>query len=317
MNPGKIRLLILILLAGLIGYGIGITKVSFEWRHFQPQIKVINNEPPPSITTMDFSRFWEVLGKLESTYVDKQAIDQQKVLDGAIAGMVDSLGDPYTLYLPSQQNNNFKNGLAGKFEGIGAELGLKAKQIIIVAPLAGSPAEKAGIKAGDEILKVDGQPTAGWSLDKAVNQIRGQKGTKVTLTILHKSDGSPVDIAVTRDTITVSSVTSWTKEIKSIDEVAQNSTLSKHATDKVAYVRISQFGDNTNDEWLKATNTIRSELDKDKSIKGIVLDLRNNPGGYLSDAVYVASEFIKDGNVVLQEDRNGDRTGYAVSGKGV
>src|SRR5207302_84584 len=156
-----------------------------------------------TLNHLDLSLFWTVLGKLEQNYYDKTAIDPQKILNGAIAGMVDSLNDPYTVYLPPKQNTDFKQGLAGKFEGIGAELGMKGKQIVVVAPLDGSPAQKAGVRPGDMIVKVDDQLTGGWSLNQAVDKIRGPKGTEVKLTLLHKQGDQPSDVKIVRDTITV------------------------------------------------------------------------------------------------------------------
>src|SRR5437667_5678174 len=117
MKTGKLRFIIVLLIAGLIGYTIGVTKISLQWRNYQPQIEFVNKEPPPSVMHADFGPFWTVLGKIENSYYDKKAIDPQKVLNGAISGMVESLDDPYTVYLPSQQNTDFKQGLAGKFEG--------------------------------------------------------------------------------------------------------------------------------------------------------------------------------------------------------
>src|SRR5882724_12149095 len=155
MKLDKFRLLIALLIAGLIGYAIGVTKITLDWRNFQPHLEVINKEPPPSLMHADFGPFWTVMAKIEDNYYDKKAIDSQKIINGAIQGMVASLDDPYTLYLPPQQNNNFKQGLAGKFEGIGAELGMKGKDIVVMAPLDGSPAQKAGIRSGDAILKVN------------------------------------------------------------------------------------------------------------------------------------------------------------------
>src|SRR6266498_1178221 len=155
MKSQKLRFILFIFIAGLIGYYIGVSKISLDWNNFQPHIEISSKEPPPSLQTGDASRMWDVLGKIESSYYDKKAIDKEKVLNGAISGMVSSLDDPYTVYLPPQQNDNFKQTLAGKFEGIGAELGLKGKDVIVVAPLDGSPAKKAGIKPGDIIVKVN------------------------------------------------------------------------------------------------------------------------------------------------------------------
>lgn len=312
----KIRLALIIFVSGLIGYFIGITTIHTEWKNFQPQIEVSSKEPPPGVRQIDFGLFWTVLGKLEGNYYDKKAIDPQKVLNGAISGMVQSLGDPYTVYLPPKQNSDFKEGLAGKFEGIGAELGLKDKDIIVVAPLDGSPAQKAGIKPGDTIVKVNNEYTAGWTLNQAVEKIRGPKGTQVTLTIFNKGDTEPKDVKITRDTITVKSLTSWTKKVKDVKEVTQTQTLKDNADNKITYIRLSQFGDTTNDEWSKLAATIANDLKTDKENKGIIFDLRNNPGGYLTDAVYIVSEFVKSGTAVIQENKDGERTPFPVSGKG-
>lgn len=313
-----IRFFTIILLAGVIGYFIGVNKIEYQWNNFHPQVKVTSKEPPPTVTHLDLSQFWTVLEKLESDYYDKSAIDSQKLLNGAISGMVGSLDDPYTVYLPPAQNTDFKEGLAGQFSGIGAELGMEDKQIIIVAPLAGSPAEKAGIKAGDAIVQVNNEYVLGWTLNQAVEKIRGPQGTKVALTILSKGAKEPKDLTIVRDTITINSVTSWTKPVKEVEHIKLTDTLKQHQADKVSYIRLSQFGDNTNQEWLTMANKLSMELKRDSSIKGIVLDLRNNPGGYLTDAVFVASEFLRVGlPVVVQDDGQGKQMTLSVERNGL
>lgn len=316
MKPEKIRLIVIIFISVLIGYYIGVSKIELDWRNYRPSVQISGKEPPPSETQTDFSQFWLVLQKLEEKYYDKKAINPKKIVDGAISGMVNSLDDPYTVYLPAAQNNDFKQGLAGKFEGIGAELGMKGKDIIVVAPLDGSPALKAGIKAGDIIAKVDDQYTAGWSLNQTVEKIRGPKGTEVRLTILRKNDEEPHEIKIIRDTISVKSLTSWTKKVSDVEDIEKTDTLKAAANDKVIYIRLSQFGDTANKEWTSLATKLKGEIDKDKSIKGVIFDLRNNPGGYLADAGYIASEFIQNGTVVIQEDKNGERTNFPASGKG-
>lgn len=313
------RVFILMLISGLVGYYVGITKIQVDWRNYQPKIEVIGKEKPPSSEAkVDFAPLWAVMQKLESTYYDKKTINPQKFLDGAISGAVGSLDDPYTVYLPPARNTDFKQGLAGKFEGIGAELGMRGKQIIIVAPIDGSPAQKAGLRPGDAILKVDSDFTNGWAISQAVDKIRGPKGTDVILTILHKSESEPKEIKITRDTITVKSVVSWIKKVKDIDEINKKTEGLRNAQDnKIVYVRLSQFGDNTNSEWQIIAAQVDRTIKSDKEIAGVVLDLRNNPGGYLTDAVYIISEFVGDGVAVMQEDRNGDRTAYRVNGKGL
>ena len=312
------RVFFLIIISLLIGYYVGVTKISIESKNFQPTIEISSKEPPLQAGKVDFSLMWTVMQKLTSTYYDKSAIDPQKFLDGAIEGMVNSLNDPYTVYLPAVKNNDFKQGLAGKFEGIGAELGMKDKQVIVMAPLDGSPAQRAGVRSGDAIIKVNSDYTNGWSLAQTVDKIRGPKGTEVALTVLHKSDSQPKEIKIVRDTITVKSLTSWTKSVKDIEEINKKASgLSPSLSTKIVYIRLSQFGDGTHAEWQNMVKKISAQLKADKDIRGVVFDLRNNPGGYLNDAVLIASEFISDGVVVSQEDRNGDKVDYKVIGKGL
>lgn len=312
------HILLIIFISALLGYYIGVSKVSFGWSHYKPSVSIINKEAPSLSQNVDFSMFWNVLQKLETSYYDKKAIDPQKIVNGAISGMVQSLGDPYTVYLPPAQNDDFKQGLAGaQFEGIGAELGMKDKQIIVVAPLEGNPAIRAGIRAGDAILKVNDQMTAGWTLQQGVEKIRGPKGTQVTLTILHKNSDKPVDLKITRDSIKVKSVDGWVKQIKDIDRIKDTELKQQFGEKRIAYIRISQFGDETNQEWLVLVNTIVLAIQQNKQdVSGVILDLRNNPGGYLTDATFIASEFIRSGTVVIQEKGNGERTEFPVVRKG-
>lgn len=313
----NIRVIIAVLLAGIIGYYIGVTKISMDWKNFQPHVEISSKQPPPSVSHIDFTPMWVVLSKLESQYYDKKAVDPQKILNGAITGMVASLDDPYTVYLPPAQNDDFKQVMAGKFEGIGAELGMKEKQIVVVAPLDGSPAKKAGIRGGDAILKVNDQTTYGWTIAQAVDHIRGPKGTQVSLLVVGEGDKEPKTVNITRDTITIKSITSWVKPVKQIENIHKTDTLKANQDAKVAYIRLSQFGDTANQEWISATNDINLAMKKDNDVKGIILDLRNNPGGYLNDAVFIASEFITSGTIVMQEDREGERQKMDVTRQGL
>jgi len=327
---GKIKslqIIVIIIIAALIGHYVGQNSVKLSWKNYRPSLTVINKQAPASISNIDFSLFWNVWQRLETNYYDKAKLDPQKMLNGAIEGMAQSLQDPYTMYLPPKQNTNFKDGLAGQFSGIGAELGTRDKQIIVIAPLAQSPAEKAGIQAGDSILKVNGEATLDWTLPSTVEKIRGPKGTTVTLTILHKDSNAPQDIKIVRDTITIKSVTGWVKKIIGIDSISTSSrsaglrgatkSLKEHENDKVAYVRLSQFGDSTNNDWASIINKFFLQMQTDKDIKGLIIDLRNNPGGYLTDAVYISSEFLKQGTpVVLQENAQGRNMLY-VTRKGL
>ncbi len=302
----KFQLILVIAIAFFGGYFFGVNKVKLDWENYKPVLNVVNKEPPAGILTVDFQPFWTVWDKLLTNYYDKSKLDQQKMLNGAIEGMVKSLGDPFTLYLPPVQNDNFKQGLAGQFTGIGAELGTKDKDIIVISPLDGSPAEKAGVKAGDVITAVDNKSTAGWSLSQAVEKIRGPKGTGVVITLIHRDAEKPVDVKITRNVITVKSVIMDIRNAKckgdSCSILEKTDTCTDNTCVKYAYIRLSQFGDNTNTEWVNLVKGLSDSISKDKTIKGIVFDLRNNPGGYLTDATFIASEFIKKGEVVVSQD---------------
>lgn len=314
MSIRPAHLIASIAIAGLLGYWVGKTHINVAWKNYRPQIAVTSREPPATVQTVDFSLFWTVWDKLGKFYYDKSNIDGEKLLYGAIAGMVESLGDPYSIFLPPTQNTSFKEGLAGQFEGIGAELGMKDKQIIVVAPLNDTPAQRAGVEAGDAILKVDGDSTVGWTLVQTVQKIRGPKGTNVRLTILRKPGASPTDVAITRDTIRMKSVEGWVKRVADVAKISIKDEKKKETF--VAYIRLSQFGDNTNEEWLSLANTIDLKAHSEK-VAGVILDLRNNPGGYLSEATFIASEFLKDGVVVVQDKGNGDKKEFSVSRKGL
>ena len=198
------------------------------------------------------------------------------------------------------------------FTGIGSELSLSPdNRIMVVAPLDYTPAQRGGVRSGDIILKVNDEDTAGWVVPQAVEKIRGPKGTAVELTVLHEKERTPSVIKIVRDTIIIKSVTGWVKKIS-----CGNDECSESANGKpVAYIRLSQFGDKTNDEWISVVNSINAKV-SEKDFRGIILDVRNNPGGYLNDAVFIASEFLKGGVVVIQEDDSKNQESLRVSRRG-
>lgn len=264
----------------------------------------IRPEPPSQIASqpqdVDLSLFWEVWERLETNYFDKLKLDPQKMVFGAISGMVSSLGDPYTVFLPPDEQKRTQEDLGGEFEGIGIQIGFKGTQLAVIAPLEGSPAEKAGVKAGDFIVgikdkdkKVD-TGTIGMSLPDAVRAIRGPAGTSITLVLTRKDAEKPFEVEVTRAKIEVPSV--------KLSFVGNN--------EEVAHLQLLRFGDNTNGEWDKVISNI-----KNQKLKSIILDLRNNPGGYLNGAVVVTSEFLAQGLVVIQEDGKGNKQEFKVDGK--
>jgi len=234
---------------------------------------------------IDFSTFWDAWDLLKKKFMGET--DDQKMVYGAISGLAQSLGDPYTSFMSPDDSKMFNEDMNGKFDGIGAEIEASNGYLIIVAPLEGSPAEKAGIRAKDIIVKIDGNDVDKLSFSEAIGKIRGKKGSIVTLNILREGEKEPQDIKVTRDTIVVKSVK---YEIK----------------DNVGYVKVNQFGDDTFDLFQEA-------LDKfiDKNVKSVVIDLRNNPGGYLETAVDMAGLFLdKDKTIVIEKKKEGTETTY-------
>lgn len=315
------HLMLVVLIAGGLGYFVGTNKISAAWKNYTPIVSITQKNPPAD-QNLDMGTFYQVLDKINHDYYDKSKINSQKILYGAIAGALQSLGDPFTSFFPPQQNTDFKTQMAGEFSGIGAELGMNAdNRISVMAPLDSSPAEKAGIKSGDLILSVDGVSTNGWTLAQAVDKIRGPKGSVIKLTILHDKEKNPVNVSIVRDTIQVKSVTGWVKSFScdgsgNCSEKA-NCTSTTGGCASVAYIRLSQFGDKTNDEWTQVVNSLYPKMTTAKNFKGIILDLRNNPGGYLQDAVFIASEFIKSGTIVSQVDGAGQKTDLTVSRTGI
>ena len=238
---------------------------------------------------IDFSLFWKVWDLLHREYLRKDEIRDRDLLYGAISGLARSLGDPYTTFLTPEENEVIKAGINGEYEGIGAELGMRDEQLVIIAPLEGSPAEQAGVEAGDKILKVDGEETRGIGLSEAVSKIRGKAGTVVTLTLGRELEEGTFDISVTRGRITLESV-KW-----------------EDKGDGIVYIRISRFGERTVSEWDTAVSNVLKNI---SSPEGLILDLRNNPGGLLGASVEIASDFSDQGTIVIQEFADGERKDF-------
>jgi len=244
--------------------------------------------PPEDI---DFSLFWEAYHKLQEKFVDKSKIDPKQIIYGAISGMVKSLGDPYTVFLTPEETKRFVEDVKGTFEGVGMEIGIKKGQLQVIAPLEGTPAYRAGLKAGDKILKINDTPTVDLTLEQAVSMIRGPKGTKVRLTIYREGWEKEKEIEIVRDVIEVPSMR-WEEK------------------DGIIYIKIYQFTEKASLDFAKAA----IEILKLPSRK-IVLDLRDNPGGYLEVAQDIAGWFLEKGKtVVIEEFANGERKEYKSEG---
>ena len=309
MKNGKNTNVLVVLSAAIFLFGIGFKLGQYNALHGtsgKTSYNLINTSPGAfqGSKNIDFTIFWDVWNKLQEKFVDRSKLDGQKMLYGALKGLVSSVGDSYTFFLTPQENKQSKDDLGGKFEGIGAQLGLKNNQIVIIAPLKNSPAEKAGIKAGDIILKVDGKSTKDWTLPQAVSKIRGDKGTKVKLTL--SRDGKILEMTLVRDQIVVSSV----------ELSYEKRSDCQSSCSEVAYIKVNQFGENTNDEWDKAVNEVAKKW-ADKNIKGLVIDMRDNPGGFLESSVHLAEDFLPFGKLIVkQESTVGENKEYTVKRQG-
>lgn len=251
---------------------------------------------------LDLTMMWKVKDRLQELYLDKEKINDKNMVYGAISGMVSSLDDPYTVYLPPTENKSANEDLAGEFGGVGIQLGYKDKTISVMSPLPKTPAERAGVRAGDLILKITDKEknidkdTAGMALDEAVNLIRGKIGTEVTLKLFREGEKETFDVVLKRDNIVVASLElEWRQE----------------GSKKVAWIKLYKFTEQLYTDWPGLVNKINEEKAKG-SVAGIVLDLRNNPGGYLQASVLVASDFVESGVIVKQESSDGKVETYEV-----
>ncbi|TXH07783.1 MAG: S41 family peptidase [Candidatus Moraniibacteriota bacterium] len=229
-------------------------------------------------TTIDFALFWKVWNLLGDKYVEKDTLDAKKLFYGAIDGMLAATGDPYTTFFDPQENKEFKEDLEQSFDGIGAEMQIKDGILTVVAPLENSPAQKAGILAGDKILKIDGESTENIGLNEAVAKIRGPRGTAVTLSVFHSDEDAIREITVQRDEIVVKSVL---LEIR----------------DGIAVIQLTKFGAETTAEFKVAAQEVQRQ-----GARGILIDVRNNSGGFLDAAVDLAGYFLPSGSVVVIEE---------------
>ena len=229
----------------------------------------------------EFNALRDVWSILSDDYVNNEALDPEELSKGAIEGMLEALGDPYTSYIESY--DIAVSDLQGSFEGIGAVISVESGELTVVSPIAGGPAERQGVRSGDRILEVDGETTSNMSLMDAVIKIRGEKGTTVTLLILHQGEDTPVEIEIVREEIRIDSVY--------LDMLP----------DDIAHLQITYFTETTPDELDTALNSALQS-----GAWGIILDLRGNSGGYLYVVVDVASEFLDGGVVLYEVDNDGD-----------
>ena len=265
------KIVSVILLVFLLGITIGLSrshKASARSNNIYEELKV----------------FTDVLGLLQKEYVEET--NSNELMYGAIKGMLETL-DPHSAFMPPNMYKEMQEETKGRFEGLGIEITIKEGILMVVSPIEDTPAFKAGIMAGDQILKIDGDSTKNLTLMDSVKRLRGPKGTQVTITIMREGFTKPREFTLTRDVIPVRSV--------------RHELLEK----QYGYIRLSQFQEKTEGELDKALKALEEE--SKGSMKGLVLDLRNNPGGLLDQAVKVADRFIESGLIVSMEGRREDQ----------
>jgi carboxyl-terminal processing protease len=300
----KYILVYLSVISIFIAFGLGVmvgkttelrAKIATNEANPQQITKVINlnhGVQPANTDSVDFNQFWDVWQRLKEHYVKRDGVKDVDLFYGAIQGMVAALGDPYSLYFPPKAATEFTKSFSGEFEGIGAEIGIKNKQLVVVAPIPDTPASRAGLKAGDKILAINGKGTSGMDTGSAVQLIRGPAHTTTTLTILRDGLQKPVDYIIMRAKINVPAV---------ITEWLENGT--------IMHVRVMQFNDDTIPQFNKAVSEF-----KQKKGTGLILDLRNNPGGYLEGAIDMASNWISSGPVVSERFADGSENKHEARG---
>lgn len=269
----------------LVGFYFGQKKANDPFRNI-----AYSNVEDASEDKLDFNLYWEVWDGLKTDYVDKIKIKDKDLFYGSLRGLAASTGDPYTVFMDPEESREFNDDLSGLFQGIGAEVGLRNDIATVISPLDGTPAKKAGLMPGDKIYAVDDSPTIGLSVNEVVRKIRGDKDTKVKLTIIRGNE-KPFDVEIIRDNIVVKSIKT---ELRS---------------DGIYVIRISSFNEDTDLLFNKAVDEIIA-----KKPRGIILDLRNNPGGYLDTAINIASEWIESGPVVAEQLNNNRRNEYPANG---
>ncbi len=280
----------------LLIFGAGVYYIGFTTGHARANTVVVEGarNADPTNSDANFGLFWEAWQKLKDEHIKGQTVTNQNLVYGAIEGLTNALGDPNTNFFRPDDSKKFEEDVGGNFGGIGAEIGIKNEQIVVVAPLPESPAEKAGIKAGDKIIQINDESTFGFDVNTAVKKIRGEIGTKVKLTVVGADNDKTKEVTITRETITVP-------------------TLKTDVLDgNISHIQLYSFNQNAPFMFYRAA--LGALLG---GSKGIILDLRNDPGGFLEVAINIAGWFVDKGTIVARERfKDGREITYPADGTG-
>jgi carboxyl-terminal processing protease len=297
MNINSRKILVIVSLVSLTaGFAGGIFFKNYNNLNNDNPIKTLINTDLGKPENVDFSIFWETWNLLHEKYINSRDLDTKKLVYGAIEGMINSVGDPYTSFFEPSESKKFQEEISGSFSGIGIEIGKRNGILTVIAPIKDTPAYKSGLKSGDKILRINGTPTTDLSIEEAVNLIRGKKGTSVVLTVTSNGDDIR-DVTIVRDTIKIPTIKLKILEAKGT---------------KVAYLQLFTFNQNIDSEFQKSAQEI---LNSD--VKKLIIDLRNNPGGLLDSAVNIAGWFLdKDEVVTIESFKDGTREFFYSKGNG-
>jgi carboxyl-terminal processing protease len=284
-----IVLVCLAILGGTFFVGIKMGEKYYPSINLVKDLKNLETGKPADV---DFSLFWDAWMLIQADYVKSDALDKQKMVYGAIEGLLGSLEDPYSVFFSPSDAQKFNEDVNGAFGGIGIEIGLRKGILTVISPIEDTPAWKAGLKAGDQIIKIDDKSTMDLSADEAVKLIRGEQGTKVLLSILHKDSDTPVDISIIRDIIVV------------------NAVKLSFLENNIAHLKLLSFSEKAPYEFYQAVLKIA-----EKQSPAMILDLRNDPGGYLDVSVDIASWFLPKDSVVVRENIKGETEDLLKAGK--
>lgn len=281
--------LVLILIVFTGGYFFGNTKSSSSMVSFTDVVNASGEA--------DLSNFWKVWNLLDEKFISASTttrVTNEAKVYGAISGLVDSLGDPYTVFFPPKENKEFEDSLRGNLEGVGMEVGLEKGVVTVISPLKGSPAERASVKPSDIVAEIDGETTLNMTVETAISKIRGKAGTTVVLTIIREGVKEPMKISIVREVIKIPNLKTELRE------------------DGIFVISLYNFGNGASSEFRKA---LREFVLAKKS--RLVLDLRGNPGGYLESAVDIASWFLPSGKVIVQEDFGKENKSFRANGQNI
>ncbi|MGM0629083.1 MAG: S41 family peptidase [Patescibacteria group bacterium] len=303
LNRGNILLPVLIigLITGSFFTGLAVGSDNQKAKSAEADgvaSSLVNTKPESELSEeeaekVDFSTFWKTWEALEENHIKKGEVPTEERVWSAIQGLTRAYDDPHTVFMPPKEKKEFETEISGQFEGVGMEIGIRDDILTVVAPLQGTPAEKAGIESGDRVIEIDGEPTKDMNVTEAVDFIRGEKGTEVILTVSREGEPEPLEIAITRGVIDIPTIETEKRE------------------DGIFVIRLFNFAGQSTKMFEKAMKEFR-ESDSDK----LILDLRNNPGGYLHASVEVASYFLPAGDIVLKERFSGERETKVYRSKG-